>query len=254
MLLMRLLVLPSMLATESWMVVHVAVSTVQSRILRILANNLEDMLDPLHIDDRLLWRELVFLCWIWTSCRINWNGLTSLGRTSSTGPLRSVLAFFPCPRILGGLHGLGAPAIELFNSLSPPWMVVESSRLNHADVLVRHVHKAFAILLWTYDILLVPLVGWSHQRVAILPWSRNLWKAFGLRQCVIELLHHVIYILELCILMEIAFPVASRGNAWSQADHCTTHDSAHGVCKCTIWMTGILLAQLDAHQECAFLA
>ena len=100
-----------------------------------------------------------FLCWIWTTCWINRNRLTSLGRTSIIAPLGSGLAFFSCPRILGGLHGLGVPAVELFDTLSPPWMIMEPNRFNHAGVLVRHVHKAFAILLWTYDILLVPLVG-----------------------------------------------------------------------------------------------
>ena len=187
------------------------------------------------------------------TCWIHLNRLTSLGRTSSVGPLRSVLAFFPCPRILGG-HGLGVLAIELFNTLSPPWMIMEPNRFNHAGVLVRHVHKTFAILLWTYDILLVPLVGWKHQRVAILPWNGNLRKAIGLRQYVIELLDHVICTFELRILMEVAFTIAFRGNAWSQTDHCTTHDSAHGVCKRAICMTGILAAQLDAHEKFAFLA
>ena len=191
MLLFWLAVLPSMLASESRMVVHVTVCTVYSRVLGVLMINLEDMLDPLDIDDLLPWRELIclgnwtwngwairveevvagvhwsdvfpwkaFLCWIWTICWIDRNGLAFLGRTLSMGPLRSVLAFFPCPRILGGLHGLGVPAVELFDTLSPPWMIMEANRFNHAGVRVRHVHKAFAILLWTDDILFVPLFGW----------------------------------------------------------------------------------------------
>ena len=100
---------------------------------------------------------------------------------------------------------------------------MEPNRFNHASVLVRHVHKAFAILLWTYDILLVPLVGWENQRVAILPWNRNLWKTNGLGQYVIELVDHVICTFGLRILMEVTLTITFRGNAWSQADHCATH-------------------------------
>ena len=168
MLLIWLAVLPSMLASETRMVVHVAICTVYSRVLRVLLVNLEDLLDPLDIDNLLLWRELIclsnctwnswairveevmagvhwsnvfpwnaFLCWIWTICWIDRNGLASLGRTPgrSNGPFRST-AFFPCPCILGCLHGLGVPAIELFDTLSPPWMIMEPNRFNHAGVLV----------------------------------------------------------------------------------------------------------------------
>ena len=186
------LVLPSMLASESRMVVHVAVGTVCSRVLTVLPIKFEDMLDPLDIDDLLLWRELIclsnwtwncwaiwieavvtsinwseifpwkaFLCWISTFCWIDRNRLASLGRTlgRGSGPF-GVTAFFPCPCILGGLHGLGIPAVELFDTCSPPWIVMEPNHFNHASVQIRHVHKAFAILLWTDDILLVSLVGW----------------------------------------------------------------------------------------------
>ena len=80
----------------------------------------------------------------------------TFGRCS--GPFR-VAAFFPCPCILGGLHGLGVPAIELLDTCSPEWIFMEPNRFNHAGVQVRHVHKAFWILLWTNDALLEPLVG-----------------------------------------------------------------------------------------------
>ena len=90
--------------------------------------------------------------------------------------------------------------------------------------------------------------------MAFLPWNGNQRKAIGLGQYVIELVDRVICIFELCVLTEVTFTITFRGNAWSQADHCTTHDSAHRVCKRTICMTGILVAQLDAHEKCAFLA
>ena len=47
---------PSMLATESRMVVHVTVGTVDSRILINLVVKLEDMENPLNVDNLLLWR------------------------------------------------------------------------------------------------------------------------------------------------------------------------------------------------------
>ena len=53
---------------------------------------------------------------------------------------------------------------------------MEAKRFDHAGVLVGHVDKCFAILLWAHDILLVPLVG--CQLVAILPWSWDLRKAW----------------------------------------------------------------------------
>ena len=146
-----------MLASETWMIVHVAVSAIQSRILRGLSINLEDVLDPLHVHQLLLRRKLIclldwtlldiivriekviagikisniflwktFLCWIWTICRIDWNRLMSLGRASSSRPFGSTLAFLPCPYILGGLRGFGEPFVEVLNSLPPKWMIMES--------------------------------------------------------------------------------------------------------------------------------
>ena len=50
------------------------------------------------------------------------------------------------------------PSIELLNSLPPEWMLMETKCLNHARILVGHVDKAFAILLWTHDIL---RMGWN---------------------------------------------------------------------------------------------
>ena len=47
---------PSMLATESRMVVHVTVGIVDSRILINLVVKLEDMENPLNVDNLLLWR------------------------------------------------------------------------------------------------------------------------------------------------------------------------------------------------------
>ena len=47
---------PSMLATESRMVVHVTVGTVDSRILINLVVKLEDLENPLNADNLLLWR------------------------------------------------------------------------------------------------------------------------------------------------------------------------------------------------------
>ena len=48
--------LESMLATESWMVVHVAVGAVDSWILINLVIELEGMENPLNVDWLLLWR------------------------------------------------------------------------------------------------------------------------------------------------------------------------------------------------------
>ena len=50
MLLFWLAMLPSMLASESRMVVYVAVCTVYLRVLGVLLVNLEDMLDPLDVE------------------------------------------------------------------------------------------------------------------------------------------------------------------------------------------------------------
>ena len=65
------------------------------------------------------------------------NDLASLGRTPGrcSGPCRST-AFFPCPCILVGLHGLGVPAVELFDSFSPKRIFMEPNRFNHAGVQV----------------------------------------------------------------------------------------------------------------------
>ena len=52
---------PCMLASESRMIVHITVSTVDSRILANLVVKLEDMENPLDIDNLLLWRQLVCL-------------------------------------------------------------------------------------------------------------------------------------------------------------------------------------------------
>ena len=77
-------VLPSMLASESRMVVHVAVCTIYSRVLGILVINLEDMLDPLDIDNLLIWRELICLCnWTWHG----WEGLSLLDLDDLLDPL-----------------------------------------------------------------------------------------------------------------------------------------------------------------------
>ena len=65
MLLMWLLMLVGVLASESWMVVHVAVSAIQSRILGRLVINLEDVFDPLRVHQLLLHRKLVSLL-VWT--------------------------------------------------------------------------------------------------------------------------------------------------------------------------------------------
>ena len=151
------------------MVIHVTVGTVYSRILRVLLVKLEDMLDPLDIDKLLLWRELLCLrywtwsCWafrmevfetsvnwsevfpwkadlywIATLCRIDRDGLASLGSRTScgcSGPLR-VTAIFPCPCILGGLHGLGVVAVELFDTVFPKWILLEPKHFNHASVQI----------------------------------------------------------------------------------------------------------------------
>ena len=151
------------------MVVHVAVGTVYSRVLGVLLVKLEDMLDPLDIDDLLLWRELIclgnwtwncwairievfevvsigprsfhgrpLLDWISTLCRIDRNRLASLGRRTlcrCSGPF-GVTAFFPCPCILGGLRGLGVVAVELFDTFSPKWILMDPNRFNHAGVQV----------------------------------------------------------------------------------------------------------------------
>ena len=53
------------------MVVHVTVGTVYSRVIGVLLVKLEDMLDPLDIDDLLLWRELISLGnWTWNGWAI----------------------------------------------------------------------------------------------------------------------------------------------------------------------------------------
>ena len=65
------------------------------------------------------------------------------------------------------------PSIELLNSLLPEWMLMENNRLNHACILVRHVDKAFAILLWKHDMLRMSLLGRECHDVAIFPWSRD---------------------------------------------------------------------------------
>ena len=57
--------LVGMLASESWMVIHVAASAIQSRILRSLAFNLEDVLDPLRVHQLLFRRNLV--------CPLDWT-------------------------------------------------------------------------------------------------------------------------------------------------------------------------------------
>ena len=72
-----LLMLESMLACESWMVIHVAVSAIQSRILGSPSIKIKSLLDPLHIDLLILLAEVVVL----------WNGaffisLTCLDRGS----------------------------------------------------------------------------------------------------------------------------------------------------------------------------
>ena len=84
------------------------------------------------------------------------------------------------------------------------------------------------------------------EGVAIFPWSRDRWKAFLPRQKAIELLDHVSRILELYGVMEIAISRNRGSNAWSEADHSTAR-SAHAICKGTIGMARILVAQLNAH-------
>ena len=58
----------SMLASESWMVVHIAICAIHSRIFRILAIDVEDSLDPLHIELLVIFVQVLLLanwtCWI----------------------------------------------------------------------------------------------------------------------------------------------------------------------------------------------
>ena len=61
------------------------------------------------------------------------------------------------------------------------------------------------------------LLGRECHDATVFPWNRDLWKALGLGQNHIELLDHVLSILELCILMEIAF------------HSCSTVGAMHGV-------------------------
>ena len=104
-----------------------------------------------------------------------------------------------------------------------------------------------------------PALDWWHTAcVAHQAWHRTCgslslevgiwWKAIRLRQYAIELLDHVSHI---CILSADSWRSQSLfncwSNAWSQADHGTAHSGTHSVCKGTIGMIRILVAQLDAH-------
>ena len=85
------------------------------------------------------------------------------------------------------------------------------------------------------------------EEVAIFPWIRNLRKANRPCQYAIELPNHVIRILKLQGFLEITFPWNRWSNAWSEADHSTAHSGTLAICKGTVSVIRILLAQLNTH-------
>ena len=58
----------SMLASESWMVVHVTICAIHSRVFRVLSINVEDSLDQLHVELLVMLGQVLLLanwtCWI----------------------------------------------------------------------------------------------------------------------------------------------------------------------------------------------
>ena len=118
MLLILFLMFVSALAGESWMVVHVTTRAIQSRVFGSSTIQIEDCLDPLHVELLVIFGQVPLLdkwtCWIrffaWTQvgllevdlpqisplqslfiwvctiCWIGWNALVSLGNTSGSRP------------------------------------------------------------------------------------------------------------------------------------------------------------------------
>ena len=69
-----------------------------------------------------------------------------------------------------------------------------------------HVCNPFAILLWTDHHLPVPL-GWlGMEDMAVSPWSRNLRKVPWHCQDCIELLDHVMHVIERYRCIKITIP------------------------------------------------
>ena len=73
MLLILFLMFVSMLASGSWIVVHVTICAIHSRIFGILAIDVEDILDPLHIELLLIFVQVPLLAnWAWWIGRLAW--------------------------------------------------------------------------------------------------------------------------------------------------------------------------------------
>ena len=223
-----------MLATESRMIVHTTVSTIEALVFGSPSIKVENLLDPLHIlllvflGHRLLmdhWtRRITALTWIqeglfhvrftnvfplqslftwirsicWVRLWMRLNTLGTLG--GSSGPILAVFAF-PCPCFFLSLGtGLGVPSMEGFDTCFPEFHVSQLENLNHAPVLVTMIDKVLAILLWTQDILLVPLICWKAKNLALLPCLWYLGETFCLGEHLIENIEHVDHILELDVL------------------------------------------------------
>ena len=136
--------------------------------------------------------------------------MTSLGRTSSTGPLRSVLALLPMsthPWRSSWTWCTSRRTLRLafstmddrgVQSLQSCWCSGQTCTTRHSQSCSGHMTYCLCLLLGG-----ITNVWQSFLGIGICG------KPVGLRQYVIELLDHVICILELCIPMEIAFTVAS---------------------------------------------
>ena len=138
-------------------------------------------------------------------CWIGWNALSSLG-----GPLGVQLLTvfaFPCPRIPESLGtGLGIPLMESFDPWFPEGVMIQTKDFDHASALICMMDKTLAFLLWTDHILIIPLVLWKDEDLAVFPWSWYRWKTIWLGKNLIELFDHLIHIFELGVLRQLDRP------------------------------------------------
>ena len=241
-----------MLASKSRMVVHITICAIDSRVFGGSSINIEDILGPLHVLLLLILRQCLLLPdWtrrirglaciqeglleagftnvcpsqslflrILSICWIGRNTLSTLGGTFG-GPLLTVFAF-PCPHSLLSLGaGLGAPCMESLDKWFPKGILVQTKDFDHASGLICMIDKTLTLLLWTDHILMIPLIGWKDEDLAIPPCSRCRWKVFRLGEDLIELYDHLIGIFELCILRQCDSSWNLLWIHWSETDHHT---------------------------------